>query len=100
MKYLKLTILSLLLSFSSFSQSIEEEKIDCGIFPNPVTDVININVNCINGIENIFIYNLVGVKIVESQLISIDVNSFDIGFYVLILTTKDNKVSRRIFMKI
>ena len=96
MKYLKLTILSLLLSFSSFSQ-IGEEKIDCGIFPNPATDVIN--VDCINGIENVIIYNLVGGKIVESQLTSIDVSGFDIGFYALVLTTKDNKVGRRIFMK-
>ena len=67
------------------------------------TIFVKINVDCINqqccDVENIFIYNLVGGKIVESQLTSIDVSGFDIGFYALVLTTKDNKVGRRIFMK-
>jgi hypothetical protein len=45
MKHLKLTILSLLLSFSSFSQiGIEEDTIytSCSLYPNPAQDVISV----------------------------------------------------------
>lgn len=74
---------------------IEVDKIS--IYPNPVSSILNININ--SEAKKVIIYNLQGQKMVESTSKNIDVRHFSRGIYMLKIISKNHKILTKKFIK-
>ena len=70
------------------------------LFPNPATNILNIQANSV--IESVSIFNVLGQEVVSikgsEELVSVDVSSFNSGIYV-VKTMIEGKVSTSKFIK-
>jgi Secretion system C-terminal sorting domain len=68
------------------------------LFPNPTSDYINISMSNGNQITKAILYDLNGKQVYQStnQLEKINISSFSIGTYLLLLETKKGSISKKI----
>ncbi|VAV85742.1 hypothetical protein MNBD_BACTEROID02-40 [hydrothermal vent metagenome] len=71
------------------------------LFPNPTSDYINISMSNGNQITKAILYDLNGKQVYQStnQLEKINISSFSIGTYLLLLETKKGSISKKIIKK-
>lgn len=90
-----------MLSESQTASTNELDKSQLKIYPNPVSDVLNIDYS--STISKFIIFDLVGRKIGEfsnsGNLNSIDVSNLSTGTYLLKIQTEDNSQSTIKFIK-
>ena len=68
---------------------------DFKVFPNPVKDVIQIN--SLKTIDEINVYNNLGVKITQSfNTDRIDLSQFNAGLYFLEISLGNNRITKKI----
>lgn len=79
------------LESSSFNLSVAK------IVPNPVSSMLNVVSKVF--IEKLEVYDLYGKKIAESKASKINVSKLQIGTYVLKISTKNNDVITKYFVK-
>ncbi|MEO8148939.1 MAG: ELWxxDGT repeat protein [Bacteroidia bacterium] len=80
--------------------AIEEHAVNSiSVYPNPVTDILNINAKD-NKIESFKIHNSIGKlildKTVNQQNFQIDISQFNSGIYFIQVQTKDGMLSAKI----
>lgn len=81
------------LNFNSTGLSVNNNSIDTfNIFPNPVSDILNISSNSI--IQNLSIYNMNGQKVIETNtsLKQIDISNFSSGVYLLKVVGENEEI--------
>ena len=70
------------------------EEVEVSIFPNPITEYVNVNNVDLTLIDKIEVYNVIGKKIFQIENISlnnkIDFNGLDKGVYILKLLGSNN----------
>jgi len=81
--------------------SLEENKINVTISPNPTSDKLNISSN--STIEELTVINLAGRKIITKKINStsekLDLKSLNNGLYILYLKTKSGTIVQKKFVK-
>ena len=82
--------------FELIGESIEEHENKFEIYPNPVDDVLYIKSD--NNIEDINIYNIVGIKVAtvsgQQSAISVDMSGFNTGVYFVEVDGKTFRIIR------
>ena len=82
--------------FELIGESIEEHENKFEIYPNPVDDVLYIKSD--NNIEEINIYNIVGIKVAtvsgQQSAISVDMSGFNTGVYFVEVDGKTFRIIR------
>lgn len=73
------------------------------VYPNPVSDVLNIDLGDLNG-ELLELYDVLGKQVLSQKLqsdrmIELSVNSFEKGMYLMKIQTEQGIVSKRIVVK-
>ena len=69
------------------------------VYPNPVREVINIDLTGQNATASIAIYNMVGIKLAEKQIKSangievINVSNLPSGTYLMVVTMNDETLT-------
>ena len=78
----------------------EFTKADFNVYPNPITDILNIAHKDI-AIEEVSLYNLLNQKVFSSKMdeSSYSINVLNSGTYILHITTKENKVYKQLVIK-
>lgn len=75
--------------------SLKENYIDAKIYPNPVSDMLNI---VSEGITNVSVYNVMGMKIidenVDADMLSIDVSGLGNGIYMLKVSSRKGEFTQ------
>jgi uncharacterized repeat protein (TIGR02543 family) len=71
--------------------------VDLKIFPNPVMDILKIELN--EEISQIEIYNMLGQKVVISELKNINVTDLKMGTYLIKINTLSKKSITKLFIK-
>lgn len=78
----------------------DNKMITAKLFPNPATNILNVQAN--SRIENVSIFNVVGQEVVsmksDDELVKVDVSSLNTGVYV-VKTTIEGKTSTSKFIK-
>lgn len=77
---------------------------DLVFYPNPVSDVLKVEMKGLKGNENVIVYNIEGAKIIETKYSNItdtgiDVSSFTEGIYIVRIKT-DKVIATGRFIKI
>jgi endoglucanase len=79
---------------------VDNKMIAAKLFPNPATNILNVQAN--SRIENVSIFNVVGQEVVsmksDDELVKVDVSSLNTGIYV-VKTTIEGKTSTSKFIK-
>jgi photosystem II stability/assembly factor-like uncharacterized protein len=73
---------------NSDALSVKQTTIDnsvCFVYPNPAEDVISISLQNNGEINNIEIYNQLGVRVLSTKKTEIDILNFESGFYYVII---------------
>ncbi|OUS02841.1 hypothetical protein A9Q86_01975 [Flavobacteriales bacterium 33_180_T64] len=85
--------------FGAPSLGVEDNVLlqDFKLYPNPVRNILNIKIE--DTLEKIEMYSVLGRKITESKLTSVDVSSLASGVYVLKVYTQNGKVGVKRFIK-
>src|SRR5690554_1886239 len=91
--YAKVYDLSGVLSSDKFTKAIFT------IYPNPATDVLNIELQDDATIENVIIYNNLGQKIKTIKQNTIDVSTLAKGLYFVEVTTNQGKASKKVIVE-
>ncbi len=74
------------------------ELVNFSVYPNPATNVININ--ALTQLTKVEIYSLLGTKVFEtSKTKQIDISSLSAGVYIINAHTKNAKASAKIVIK-
>ena len=77
--------------------SVVENNLNTVLFPNPTTGILNIKVE---SITNVAIYNIMGQKIIETDVDAdefiMNMDSFDNGVYMIKIQTKNGEIVERI----
>jgi len=85
-------------STSTLNTATFEEQANMSLFPNPTSSKINIRMN--NRLNKAEIFNLVGQKVIESKLTSIDVSRLRSGVYLILIEDINGiKTSKRFVKK-
>lgn len=85
-----------LLSTNDLSSNIKAEKIE--LYPNPVSDYLNIKSN--SKVENVSVYDFNGRKInVKMEGNKVDVSSLPSGNYLINIETKEGKTTEKFIKK-
>ncbi|MAZ26217.1 MAG: hypothetical protein CL868_03950 [Cytophagaceae bacterium] len=71
--------------------TVDNFENDFTIYPNPTSDVLNINIQNQN-IEKIILYDISGKKLRVYNISSIDIKEFRTGLYIIKIHTKAKKV--------
>lgn len=66
------------------------------IYPNPVKDIMNINLTNNNTLKNVTISNIFGQRILSSNLKNINMSELSAGIYILKIETEKGIVSEKI----
>ena len=69
------------------------------IFPNPVTDELNIRIPNMETINNVIIYNLMGQKIIEKNTQTISVSELSTGVYTISVETSEGIFHKKFIKK-
>ena len=69
---------------------------DVKIYPNPTVDHLFIKVK--NKVNNVIIYDIRGIKVLNSQQLNLDVSSLSKGLYIVEIETVNQK-ERKVFIK-
>jgi len=91
--YAKVYDLSGVLSSDKFT------KANFTIYPNPATEVLNIELQDDAILENVTIYNNVGQKIKSVKLNTVDVSTLSKGLYFVEVTTNQGKASKKVIVE-
>src|SRR5690554_743599 len=91
--YAKVYDLSGVLSSDKFTQA------NFTIYPNPATDVLNIELQDNVILENVTIYNNLGQKIKTVKQNTIDVSTLAKGLYFVEVTTNQGKASKKVIVE-
>ena len=83
--------------FTSTAGINDNINLDFIVFPNPVSNLLNIQLN--EEINNIEIFNLIGQKIIESNTKQINVSNLENGVYLIKVNTISNKSVTKRFVK-
>lgn len=67
------------------------------IYPNPVSNILNISSTNNTQLNNISIYNTIGKKILSTKNTIIDISSLDKGIYILDINTSKGRIFKKIF---
>ena len=70
---------------------------DFSIYPNPSTHIINIKT--LNKIKEAVIYGVLGEKVLKTNTQNIDISKLNRGIYLIKVTTTDDKVGVKRFVK-
>lgn len=81
------------LSSSSFSQN----NLEVSLYPNPVNDVINIDMT--NELKSVEIYNIQGQKVKSHNQKQINVSDLSSGMYIIKIQDAENAVSTKKIIK-
>lgn len=81
------------LSSSDFSQN----NLEVALYPNPVQDLLNINVD--NAIKSVEIYNIQGQKVLNSTSNEVDMSSLNSGIYLVKITDENNSIATKKVVK-
>jgi len=71
-------------------------KSSYSIYPNPVKDILNINLTYNNELKNVTITNLLGRTIYSSNTKKIDIENLSKGIYILNITTENGIATEKI----
>lgn len=91
--YAKVYDLSGVLSSDKFS------KVSFVIYPNPVSEYVNIELQDGVVLESVTIYNNIGQKIKTINQNTVDVSTLAKGLYFVEVTTKQGKASKKVIVK-
>lgn len=91
--YAKVYDLSAVLSSDKFT------KANFTIYPNPATEVLNIELQNDATLENVTIYNNLGQKIKTVKQNTVDVSTLAKGLYFVEVTTNQGKASKKIIVE-
>ncbi len=91
--YAKVYDLSGVLSSDKFTQA------NFTIYPNPATDVLNIELQDNAILENVTIYNNLGQKIKTIKQNTVDVSTLAKGLYFVEVTTNQGKASKKVIVE-
>ncbi|MFY8097697.1 MAG: T9SS type A sorting domain-containing protein, partial [Flavobacterium sp.] len=81
------------LSTSDFDQN----NLEVALYPNPVQDILNINVD--NAIKSVEIYNIQGQKVLNSTSNEVDMSSLNSGIYLVKITDENNSIATKKVVK-
>lgn len=80
------------------SQNFSQNNLEVSLYPNPATDVLNIEMT--NEVKSVEIYSLQGQKVMTSTLKQINVSSLSKGMYLVKVTNADNNsASQKLIVK-
>ncbi|MGB3607696.1 InlB B-repeat-containing protein, partial [Psychroserpens sp.] len=85
------------LSFSPTLGVANTDKIVFKLYPNPTSTAIHIKTTA--SLEQVAIYNLIGQKVLSSQLNTIDVSTLSNGVYLVKMITADGRSTEAKFIK-
>lgn len=91
--YVKVYDLSALLSSDSFVQA------HFTVYPNPVSEVLNIEVHQALVLQKVIIYNNLGQQVKATDKNSIDVSSLSKGVYFVEVHTNSGKATKKVIVK-
>jgi len=89
----------LFVGVDDIKDEIDDLELKVNVFPNPVTDILNVKTETLPEESTIRILNLVGQELlwqkVESDNTQLDVNTFEKGIYFLILEHQEQRVVKK-----
>ncbi|MBC7643097.1 MAG: T9SS type A sorting domain-containing protein [Flavobacterium sp.] len=65
------------------------------LFPNPASDLLNVQMSNENVLENVIIYNLLGQKVIESNSRTIQIENLTNGVYNVFIKTRDGSANKK-----
>ena len=79
-------------------RTIEESIIEISLYPNPVSDILNISGNTTE--LSITIYDILGKQVMRSRIFnSLDVSSLTDGIYLVELSNSQKTTTRKLIKK-
>ena len=84
-------------AFLSVNDFNSPELLEAEIYPNPVQDVLNINVD--NAIKSVEVFTLQGQKILNSTSNEVDMSSLNSGVYLVKITDENNSMTTQKIVK-
>lgn len=92
--YSDVAVSAITISFTTeLENSLENINANFRVYPNPVSDILNIEAENFKSVE---IYNIIGVLVHKSNLNKIDVSQFATGTYTLKINTSSESIFRKI----
>lgn len=85
--------------WSKASNESFNSKIDFKIYPNPATDILNIDLNEDLNLEQITIFNNLGQKIITTKQVTINVENLATGLYFIEVMTNQGKATKKVLIK-
>src|SRR5690606_32376134 len=82
---------------------IDQNQTQVSIYPNPVSDKLNVQLNTNEKIEEIRIINSVGQLLMNQKVgkssAEVDVRNLTSGFYLVQIITANNSITKKILVK-
>ena len=79
------------------AQNFNQNNLEVALYPNPVQDILNINVD--NAIKSVEIYNIQGQKVLNSTSNEVDMSSLNSGIYLVKITDENNSIATKKVVK-
>ncbi|QNM85082.1 T9SS type A sorting domain-containing protein [Polaribacter pectinis] len=79
------------------NQNFIEKNIS--IFPNPITDILNVKITSNIEIKNTIVYNMLGKKVLQSKNTEIDLKQLNSGVYFIKISTNSGNLHQKIIKK-
>ena len=86
-------VLNLYNTNSLTSENFNTNNLDVKLYPNPVRDILNIEIE--SDIQSIEIYNIQGQKVLSSNQKQINVSDLAIGMYMVRIQDVDNNIATK-----
>ena len=84
-------------AFLSVNDFNSPELLEAEIYPNPVQNVLNINVD--NAIKSVEVFTLQGQKVLNSTSNQVDMSSLNSGIYLVKITDENNSIATKKVVK-
>lgn len=82
---------------------IDQNQIQASVYPNPVSDKLNVQLNTNEKIEEIRIINSVGQLLMNQKVgkssAEVDVRNLSSGYYIVQIITANNNITKKILVK-
>lgn len=75
------------------SQDFNDNNLQASLYPNPVRDILNIEIE--NDIQSIEIYNIQGQKVLSSNQKQLNVSDLATGMYMVRIQDIDNNIATK-----
>jgi len=77
------------------------KEVKLGLYPNPTSDIVNIQLSTNERIENIEVYSLMGKRVLQKQdpTNQFDLSSLSSGVYIIQVETNRGRYSRKLLKK-